>query len=157
MHIFIMSKIMHSHRKYNMRKWRGTKHGLNRAKVWPVGHITLAGRPCVRAFLKTILSTCPAEAVLKVSNAQRWCKEETWLPGQVAWLVSLTSGPHTANHRPEHRLTPLINTTMLPLAESVKKVRFSPPPQGASKFNLSRVEGEARFWGPEDFPACRES
>jgi hypothetical protein len=29
-----------------------------------------------------------------------------------------------------------------PLAESVKKVRFSPLPQGASKFNLCRVERE---------------
>jgi hypothetical protein len=39
--------------------------------------------------------------------------------------------------------------------ESVKKVRFSP--QGASKFNLCRVERDARFCGPEDFLACRES
>jgi hypothetical protein len=39
MHFFIMSKIRHSHRKYDMRKWHGTKHGLNRAKVWPAGHV----------------------------------------------------------------------------------------------------------------------
>jgi hypothetical protein len=36
----------------------------------------VAGRPCIGAFPKTILSMCPAEAVLKVSNAQRRCKEE---------------------------------------------------------------------------------
>jgi hypothetical protein len=127
MYIFIMSKISHSHRKYDTRKWYGIKHGLNRAKVWPTGHITSVGHSCVGGFLKIVLSTCLAEAVLKVSNAQRRCKEETWSPGQVAWLVGLTSGSHTPNLRPEHRLTP-INITVLPLAESVKKVRFSPPP-----------------------------
>jgi hypothetical protein len=71
MHIFIMSKIRHSKRQYDMRKWRGTKHGLNWAKVWPTGYITLADRPYVGAFPKIILSTCLVEAVLKVSNAQR--------------------------------------------------------------------------------------
>jgi hypothetical protein len=151
-----MFKIGHSHRKYDTRKWYGTKHGLNRARVWPAGHITLVGRPCVGAFLKTILSTCPAKVVLKVSNAQRWCKEETWPPGKVAWPASLTSGPHAPNLRLENRLTPPINTTVLPPVESVKKVRFSSP-QGASKFNLYRVEWEARFGGLKDFPACQES
>jgi hypothetical protein len=29
MHIFIMAKIRHSHRQYDMRKWHGTKHELN--------------------------------------------------------------------------------------------------------------------------------
>jgi hypothetical protein len=127
MHIFIMSKISHSHRKFDTRKWRGTKHGLNRAKVWPAGHITLVGRPCVSAFPKTILSTCLAEVVLKVSNAQRLCKEETWPPSQVAWVAGLTNGPHVPNLRLEHCLTPPINTMVLPPVESVKKVRFSPP------------------------------
>jgi hypothetical protein len=60
---------------------------LNRAKVWPACHITLTGRPWVGASPKTILSTCPAEVVLMVSNAQRLCKEETWPPDQVAWPV----------------------------------------------------------------------
>jgi hypothetical protein len=95
--------------------------------VWLAGHIILVGRSCVGTFPKTILSTCPAEAVLKVSNAQRQCKEETWPPGQVAWLASLTSGPHAPNLRPEHLLTPPINTTVLLSIETVKKVRFSPP------------------------------
>jgi hypothetical protein len=116
MPIFIMSKIRHSHRKYDTRKWCGTKHGLNRAKVWPVSNITLAGWSCVGAILKTILFMCPTEAVVKVSNAQRRCKEETWPPGQVGWPVSLTSGPHAPNLRPEHCLTPPINTMVLPLA-----------------------------------------
>jgi hypothetical protein len=83
--------------------------------------------------------------VLKVSKAQRGSMEETWPPGQVAWLAGLTSGPHAHNLRLEHCLTPPINTMVLPRVESVKKVRFSPPPQGASKFNLCRVEIEARF------------
>jgi hypothetical protein len=96
-----MSKIRHNYRKYDMRKCHGTKHGLNRAKVLPGSHITFTDRPCVGAFPKTILSTCPIEAVLKVSNAQRWCKQETWLPGQVAWSAGLTSGPHGPNLQPE--------------------------------------------------------
>jgi hypothetical protein len=87
----------------------------------------VAGQPSVGAFLKTVLSTCPAEAVLKVSSAQRRCKEKAWLPGQVAWTIGLTSGPPTHNLRPEHRLTPPIDTMVLPPAESVKKVRLSPP------------------------------
>jgi hypothetical protein len=102
------------------------------------------GRPCVGAFPKTVLSTCPAKVVLKVSNAERRCKEETWLPGQVAWPAGLASGPQTPNLQLEHHLTPPINTTVLRPVESVKKVRFSSL-QGASKFNLCRVEREARF------------
>jgi hypothetical protein len=89
--------------------------------VRPAGHITLAGRPCVGAFMKNVLSMCPADAVLKVSNGHRQCKEETWLAGQVAWPAGLTNGPHTPNLRPQHYLTPPINTTVLPLAKSVKE------------------------------------
>jgi hypothetical protein len=105
--------------------------------MWHIARAQLregvAGRPCVGAFPKTTLSTCPAEAVLKVSNAQRQCKEETW-------SAVLTTKRHTPNLWLEHPLTPPINTTVLSLAESVKKVRFSPPLQGASQFNLCRVE-----------------
>jgi hypothetical protein len=79
----------------------------------------VAGQSCVGVFPKTVLSTCPEEAVLKVSNAQRRCKEETWPAG-------LTGGPHVPNLRPEHCLT-LINTTVLPSAESVMKVRIGLP------------------------------
>jgi hypothetical protein len=65
--------------------------------------------------------------VLKVSIEQRRCKEETWPPSEVAWLAGLTSGPHSVNLQLQHRLTPLINTMVLPLvAESVKRVMFSP-------------------------------
>jgi hypothetical protein len=94
-------------------------------------HITLTSWPCIGAFPKTILSTCPKEVVLNVSNAQWWCKEETWTPDQIAWSAGLTSVPHMPNLHRELLLTP-INTTVLPLAESVKKVRFSPtpPPKG---------------------------
>jgi hypothetical protein len=76
------------------------------------------------------LSTFLVDIVLKVSNAQRWCKEETWPPGQVAWSAGLTGGPHTPNLQPEHCLTPPINTTVLLPAKTVKKVRFSPPSKG---------------------------
>jgi hypothetical protein len=37
MHMFIMSKIRHSHRQYDMRRQRGTKPVPNRAKGWPAG------------------------------------------------------------------------------------------------------------------------
>jgi hypothetical protein len=57
---------------------------------------------------------------------ERQCKEETWPPGQVGWLVGLSSGPHAPNLWPQHRLTPPINTTVLPLVEGVKRVRFRP-------------------------------
>jgi hypothetical protein len=127
MHIFIIFKIRHSHRQYDMWKWHGTKHGLNWAKVWPVGDITLADRPCVGAFTKNILSMCPVEAMLKVPNAQRRCREETWPSSQVAWLAYLTSGPHMPNLWLEDHLNPSINTPVLPLVESMKRLRFSPP------------------------------
>jgi hypothetical protein len=94
--------------------------------VWLVGHITLADRPCIGAFPETVLSTCLEEAVLKVSNAQRRHKEETWPPDQVAWPADLISGPHAPNLLPQHRLNPPVNTPMLPLAKGVKRVRFSP-------------------------------
>jgi hypothetical protein len=110
--------------------------------VWPASHITLGGQPRVGTILKTVLSTCPKEAVLKVSNAQRWCKEETWQPGQVAWPASLTSGPHAPNLWPQHRLTPPINTMVLPPAERVKRVRFSP--LECSQDHSCRVESRER-------------
>jgi hypothetical protein len=99
----------------------------------------VVGWPCVGAFPKIVLSTCPTEAVFKVSNAQRRGKVETWPPGQVVWPTGLTSGPHVPILRLERCLTPPINTTVLPPADGVKKVRFRSP-QGASKFNLCRVE-----------------
>jgi hypothetical protein len=88
---------------------------------------------------------------------QRWC---SWYPmpkgcarrklGRPTKLhgrpAGLTSGPHANNLRLEHCLTPPLNTTMLPPVESVKKVRFSPPPlQESSKFNFCRIEREVRF------------
>jgi hypothetical protein len=74
---------------------------------------------------------------------ERRCKEETWPLGQVAWPADLSSGPHMPNLRPQHRLTPTINTMVLPLAESVKRVRFSP--LQCSQVYSCRVEREARF------------
>jgi hypothetical protein len=41
-----------------------------------------------------------------------------WLPGQVSWPAGLTSGLHAPNLQSEHRLTPPINTSVLPLVES---------------------------------------
>jgi hypothetical protein len=44
MHIFIISKIRHSYRKYDMRKRCGKNHGLNQAKVWPAGRSAMFWR-----------------------------------------------------------------------------------------------------------------
>jgi hypothetical protein len=46
--------------------------------------------------------------------------------GQVSYPAGLTSGPYAPNLRPEHCFTLPINTPVLPLIESVKRVRFSP-------------------------------
>jgi hypothetical protein len=56
---------------------------------------------------------------------ERQWSDLTWPPDQVAWSAGLTSGANAPNLRPEHHLSPPIKTPMLPLAESVKKVRFS--------------------------------
>jgi hypothetical protein len=64
--------------------------------------------------------------MLKKSNAQRRCKEETWLAGQVARPVGPSSGPHVPNFWPEHHLNPPINTMVLPPIESVKRVSVIP-------------------------------
>jgi hypothetical protein len=125
LHIFIVSKIRHSHIQYDMRKWCGIKHRLNWAKVWPAYHMTLASRPCVGTFLKTIFTTCQRKSVRGVPMWESHYKEETWPPSQVAWPTGLSSGPHAPNLQPQHHLTPPINTMVLPPVESVKRVRFS--------------------------------
>jgi hypothetical protein len=55
----------------------------------------------------------------------------------------LTSAPHAPNLQLEHHLTPPINTTVLLPVETVKKVKFSPPPP-----NSIFVEPRER-WGFE--------
>jgi hypothetical protein len=100
-------------------------------KAWAQPSQGLAGRPCVGTFPKTVLSTCPAEAVLKVSNTQRRCKEETWLPSKVAWPVGRPD--KWASRAQSSARTPPYSSYKYhgaPPVESVKKVRFSPPPKG---------------------------
>jgi hypothetical protein len=57
---------------------------------------------------------------------ERQCCDKDWPPDQVKWPSSLTSVPPEPKLRPRHRLNPPINILLLLLAESVKKVRFSP-------------------------------
>jgi hypothetical protein len=106
-------------------------------KAWAEPSQGVAGRPAASPAM------CPADAVLMVSNAQRRRKEETWPLSQVAWPTVLTSGPHVPNIQPQHCLTTPINTMVLPLAESVKRVRFSP--LYSSQVHSCRVERGARF------------
>jgi hypothetical protein len=85
------------------------------------------GRPAMcRRIYKNRFVYVSNRGGAQVPNAQRLCKEETWLSDQDAWLPGLTSGPHTPNLQPQHCLTPPINTMVLPLAETMKKVMFSP-------------------------------
>jgi hypothetical protein len=119
--------------------------------VWPVGHITLDGWPCVGAFSKTVLSTCPEEAVLKVSNAQRQCKKETWPPGQVAWPADRAdkwaSCAQSLARAPPHSSYKYHGA---PPGRKCEESEVYPPPlQGASNFNLCRVERERESQGSE--------
>jgi hypothetical protein len=56
---------------------------------------------------------------------ERRCSNKTWPPGQPSRLAGLTSGPPEPQLWPRHQLNPPINTPILLLVESVKKVRFS--------------------------------
>jgi hypothetical protein len=58
LHIFIMSKIGHSHRQCGTKRRCGTKPVPNRAKGWPAGHTSLASRPGFGVFSKSIFNTC---------------------------------------------------------------------------------------------------
>jgi hypothetical protein len=89
MHIFIMSKIRHRHRQYDTSKWCGINHRLNRAKVWPAGHITLVGRPCVGTFPKTASTTCQSKSVRGVSNVGKAVQ----LGNLAAWPSCMTGRP----------------------------------------------------------------
>jgi hypothetical protein len=147
MHILIMSKIRHCHRKYDMRKWGvvGRPHHLGQpAMCWRISKNCFVyassrggtqGIQCPKAMQGGNSDTRPS---CMAGRPNKWA----------SCAQSLARAPPYSSYK-YHDAAP-------PLAESVKKVRFSSP-QGASKFNLCRVEREARFWGPEDFPACQES
>jgi hypothetical protein len=64
MHIFIMSKIRHSHKQYDMRGCCGTKPGPNQAKVGPASPTSLTGRPGFGVFLETVSYTCQGRSVM---------------------------------------------------------------------------------------------
>jgi hypothetical protein len=126
MHIFIMSKIRHSHKQYDMRKWCGIKHRLNRAKVWSAGHITLASQPCVGTFLKPVFTTCQSKLIRGVSNVGKAVQG-----GNVATRPSCMSGRHIkwAPCAQSLATTPPYSSYKYhdaPLAKGVKRVRFSP-------------------------------
>jgi hypothetical protein len=55
---------------------------------------------------------------------QTRCCHKAWPPSHGKWPAGLTSGPLEPQFWPRHRLKPPINTLLL-LAKSVKKVRFS--------------------------------
>jgi hypothetical protein len=127
MHILNMPKLRHSHREYDMRGWCGRKPGPNRAKVGLAGPTSLASRPGVGAFWNSTLQMCQGRLVHRVSNAQSWCGHETWPPVHPSWLAGLTSGPPEPHFQQKHWLNPPINTHVLLLVSSAKKVRFSFP------------------------------
>jgi hypothetical protein len=71
-------------------------------KSGPASPTPLVGRPVPSAFPKTIFTMCQSKSVRGVSNV-----------GKAVEQLNLAT------------LTPPIKTLVLPLAESVKKVRFS--------------------------------
>jgi hypothetical protein len=125
-HIFIMSKTKGSHRQYDMRGWCGTKPGPIRATVGTTDPTSLAGRPGFGIFLKSIFNTCQLKLVRRVSNVGKWYYNKAWPPCQIKWPTNQTSGPPDTKLWPRHRLNPSINTLILFLVESGKKMRFSP-------------------------------
>jgi hypothetical protein len=98
---------------------------------WPAGHVLVHFQK--RFCLRVQQRRCSRYPLPK-GGARRKLGRPAQLHGRSA---DLTCGPHAPNLRLEHRLTPPINTILLPPVESVKKVRFSPPPR-ASKFNICR-------------------
>jgi hypothetical protein len=126
MHIFNMPKIRHIHREYDMRGWCCAKPGPNRAKVEPAGPTSLAGWParCWRLF-----KFC-------FGNVSRIIRARGIQCPNLVWPQNLAGRPPYLAGRPDKwgpwallsakALTqPPINTPILLLVESVKKVRFS--------------------------------
>jgi hypothetical protein len=148
MHIFNMSKIRHSHKKYDTRGWCGTKFEPNWVKVGSASQGL--------ASFQTLLCQCVKKGwrtghqMLKVGAAMKLGRPAT-LAGRSAWQV-LPPEPH---FQPKRQLNPPINTPVL-LPEDVWR-KWDLASYSAPKFILYRVEREVRFWGPEDFPACQES
>jgi hypothetical protein len=105
MHIFIRSKIRHSHRQYDTRRRRGTKPGTNRAKGWPVGHLLRRATRVWHLFEIRLNHVYP--------TWERWCCHKASLPDQVKWPADLTSGPPEPQFQPRHQLKRPINTVLL--------------------------------------------
>jgi hypothetical protein len=118
-HMFIMSKTRGSHWQYDTRGWCGTKPGPSRATVRPAGQ----GLASFWNLSSTHVNLSQQE---KYPLRERRCYHKAWPPGQVKWSAGLTSEPPEPKLHPRHWLNPPINTLLLLLVESVKKVRFSP-------------------------------
>jgi hypothetical protein len=93
------------------------------------------------AIPKTVLSTCLAEEALKLSNAERRCREETWPLHQVACSAGLTSGPHTSNLRPQLPYS-FCNYLGAPPDRKCEESEVLPPRVLPSPFVWSRERGE---------------
>jgi hypothetical protein len=121
-HMFIMSKTRGRNRQYDTRGRCGTKPEPSRAKVGPVGPTPLAGRPGFGIFSKSVFNTCQHKSVRRVTIVGKVVLPQSLVaqPSQVA------SRPPEPKLRPRNQLNPPINTLLLLLTESVKKVRFSP-------------------------------
>jgi hypothetical protein len=92
--------------------------------VGPAGHTPLAGRPGPGVFPKIVLIMCQSQSVRGVSNVRK-AVEQLIVAARPSFMAGWPD-KWASRVRPEHRLTPPINTPVLPLTESVKKVRFNP-------------------------------
>jgi hypothetical protein len=120
-----MFKTKGVHEQYDTKERRGTMPGPSRPKLGPAGPTPLADRPGPGAFLESIFTICQSMSVRGVSNVGK-AVEQLNLSARPSCMVGQPNKwASRANLRPQHCLTPPINTKMLPLVESVKKVWFS--------------------------------
>jgi hypothetical protein len=82
MHIFIMSKMRHSHRQYETRGRCGTKPGPSRGKLVPAAPTFLASRLEFGVFSKTVSYTCQGRSVMPKVGAARILGRPTTLASQ---------------------------------------------------------------------------
>jgi hypothetical protein len=119
-HILIMSKTRGVHGQYDTKGRCDTRPGPSRPKVGPVD------QPCPGVFPNTVFTTCQSKSVRGVSNVEKVVERlnvATWPSIIVGWPNKWASHAQSSARSPP---TPPINTPVLPLVESVKKVRFSP-------------------------------
>jgi hypothetical protein len=121
-----MSKIKGVHEQYDTKGRRGIRPGPSRPKVGLAGPTPLVGQLGPDIFPKTVFTTCQSKSVRGVSNVGKAVERLNLVARPTCMAGRPDKWASRAQSWPKHRLTPPIITPVLPLAEGVKKVRFSP-------------------------------